>query len=682
RGRADAARRSRSLRGLPQEPFELAVHAVAREPGDRRGRGAGEPVAERRVVDEPPERGGERIGRAGRHEQAVDAVVNDLGHAADARRDDGRPDRERLDRGVRQVLPVARQDGGPRAAERVEHRLARLRAAERDAPVQAGVVRAAFERSALGPVADHDEPRVRNPRDGVDRNADRLLARQAAGVDERVRLGRDGGRGHVGRRVRDDEHARRIGHEPASDAGEVLARDDDRARPTEGQRPRPAERNEVRRRGALEALERAVEEAVPVCALVGGVGHELRDERRARRRRRGGRGRVRRRGVDHVGAACAHRAARGEQRVAHGKRVPARDGLDRAGSLGRLRVGHRHDAGRVPACHEKPREVGAVGRRTADVGRPDTGKQEDVHAVRAGPPWCGPRSRRAYHRRVSMARFRHEEPRLPGREVPFLVLCVALGLSLVRSINQPELTVHVLRNSITFVPADLALAALAVLCAGRLLERRTLPRPARAITATGAGFAAWLLLSSAVSGGSAFIGAAKLTEYGLVALGVILFVNRRPQLCLLYAVLVLVNTIGVGRALYDFAHHPGSRQGAFLGEHDLAALSTMTLAGALVILYAPRSRGRFFAFAGLIGAIGITLGAALAQLVGLYLAVAALLALAYVRRTVTVRALVVTLVVTGAITAGTLSLRSGELGFLQSWFGSKKAEAPGQYAGS
>lgn len=280
-----------------------------------------------------------------------------------------------------------------------------------------------------------------------------------------------------------------------------------------------------------------------------------------------------------------------------------------------------------------------------------------------------------------MARLRHEEPRLPGRDVPFLVLCVALALSLVRSINQPQLTVHAFSNSITFVPADLALAVLAVLCIGRLLERRSLPRPARAITATGAAFAAWLLLSSAVSSSAAFIGAAKLVEYGLLALGLILFVNRRQQLWLLFGVLVLVDTIAVGRAIYDFVQH-GKRQGAFLGEHDLAALSTMTLAGALITLYAPRSRGWWFVGAGVVGAIGVTLGAALAQLLGLYLAVAAIIALAAVRRSVTLRAVLVTLAATAAITAGTLSLRAGDLGFLQSWFGSKKAEAPGQYAGS
>ena len=281
-----------------------------------------------------------------------------------------------------------------------------------------------------------------------------------------------------------------------------------------------------------------------------------------------------------------------------------------------------------------------------------------------------------------MTRLRHEEPRLPGRDVPFLVLCVALGLSLVRSINQPELTVHTAGNSITFVPADVALAVLALLCVWRLLDRRTLPRPARAITATGAAFGLWLLISSAASGSAPFIGAAKLLEYGVLALGIILFVSRRSQLWMLFGVLVVVDAAGLLRALYDFAHHPGSRQGAFLGEHDFAALSTMTLTGALAALYANAPGRRLLVAAGIVGALGITLGAALAQLVGLYLAVAAILAIAAARRSVKVRAVVVTLAITAAVTAGTLSLRSGELGFLQSWFGSKKPEAPGQYAGS
>src|SRR5215831_5937369 len=133
-----------------------------------------------------------------------------------------------------------------------------------------------------------------------------------------------------------------------------------------------------------------------------------------------------------------------------------------------------------------------------------------------------------------MTRPRHEEPWLPGRDVPFLVLCVALGLSLVRSINQPHVTFHAVGQSITVVPADIALAALAFCCVLRLLDRRTLPRPARAITAAGVAFGAWLLISSAASDGAAFVGAAKLLEYGVIPLGVILFVTRRIQLWLLF----------------------------------------------------------------------------------------------------------------------------------------------------
>ena len=46
-----------------------------------------------------------------------------------------------------------------------------------------------------------------------------------------------------------------------------------------------------------------------------------------------------------------------------------------------------------------------------------------------------------------------------------------------------------------------------------------------------------------------------------------------------------------------------------------------------------------------------------------------------------VAAVLVTLGVALAVTAGTLSLRSGELGFLQAWFG-PEPETPGQYAAS
>ena len=62
------------------------------------------------------------------------------------------------------------------------------------------------------------------------------------------------------------------------------------------------------------------------------------------------------------------------------------------------------------------------------------------------------------------------------------------------------------------------------------------------------------------------------------------------------------------------------RRRAFLGEHDLAALSTVALVVGLAALYARHRLGRLPLVAGIVGALGIMLGAALASLLGLYLA--------------------------------------------------------------
>jgi len=113
---------------------------------------------------------------------------------------------------------------------------------------------------------------------------------------------------------------------------------------------------------------------------------------------------------------------------------------------------------------------------------------------------------------------------------------------------------------------------------------------------------------------------------------------------------------------------PGRRQPSFLGEHDLAALSTMTLALGLAALFTPRHYlGRLPLVAAVTGAIGVVLGAAVAGLLGLYFAVGAILAVAVVRRAATRRAVLLTLAATAAITIGVLGLRSGDLGaFLRS----------------
>ena len=260
-------------------------------------------------------------------------------------------------------------------------------------------------------------------------------------------------------------------------------------------------------------------------------------------------------------------------------------------------------------------------------------------------------------------------------DLPLIVLATATVLSLIRSIDQPSFTVEVAGSEVTFVLADAAIAVLAGFCLQRLLGRGSLPRPARALTIAAAAFSAWLFLSSAANGATAVIAAAKLLEYGVLALGFVLFVRRRLQLWLLVGVLVAFTVVAVAYGLLAFfdapfveSRFPGRRQPSFLGEHDLAALSTMTLAVALAALFTPRHRlGRLPLVAGIAGAIGVVLGAAVAGLLGLYLTAGAIVAVAAARREARKRAVLLTLLITAAISVGVLSLRSGDLGaFLRS----------------
>jgi hypothetical protein len=146
--------------------------------------------------------------------------------------------------------------------------------------------------------------------------------------------------------------------------------------------------------------------------------------------------------------------------------------------------------------------------------------------------------------------------------------------------------------------------------------------------------------------------------------------------------LVVITAVAVAWALVGFAQHPGHRQAAFLGEHDLAALSTACLAVWLATLFAGYRRDRLPRVAGVIGALGIVLGAALASLLGLYLAAAALVVAAAMRGSLRLRPVGITVLVAVVLTGATYSLRARDLGFLQQWFAPAEDAKPGEYAGS
>jgi hypothetical protein len=154
------------------------------------------------------------------------------------------------------------------------------------------------------------------------------------------------------------------------------------------------------------------------------------------------------------------------------------------------------------------------------------------------------------------------------------------------------------------------------------------------------------------------------------------------RLRVLFAVVVAFATVATTWGLVGFLTADQGRQASFMGEHDLAALATLAAAVGLARVHARRGYPGLLAVAGLIvGLVGTILGAALASLIGLYLAGAVGLVIARRRGDLRWTAALVTVAVAGLATSGTFALRHGDFGFLQAWFGAP-AEHPGEYAAS
>ncbi len=270
--------------------------------------------------------------------------------------------------------------------------------------------------------------------------------------------------------------------------------------------------------------------------------------------------------------------------------------------------------------------------------------------------------------------------RLSVTDLPFYVFLVTLGLCLFRAADLPSLDVGAASTTFSIGPADPALLLTAVLAVRELRHRRTVPSPW--LLGATAAFALLIVVSAIPNGAGAFAAAGKLAEFSVLALGAAAFVDTRRRFGILAGFLVCFCVVAVTWGAVEFVVNGGERQGAFMGEHDLAALSTMALVLGLAYLF---HRDRLPPAVGLVGiavgTLGIVLGASLASVLGLYLAAVAMVALALVRRDLRRRAVVVTVLICAAVTAGTYGVRSADLGFLQSWFG-PPPETPGQYASS
>ncbi|MGH3003192.1 MAG: O-antigen ligase family protein [Gaiellaceae bacterium] len=265
------------------------------------------------------------------------------------------------------------------------------------------------------------------------------------------------------------------------------------------------------------------------------------------------------------------------------------------------------------------------------------------------------------------------------RSPRYALLLVTLGFSLVRARDQPGFDVSIGNTVATVVPGDLLLAALAVTSLVAF-ARRGLPREAWGAIAAAVAFCGIVIGTAAFNGTAAFVSAVKLVELAALGLGAVALVRSRPQVEALVDVLLLFTIAADIFGFAKFVAGGGGRQASFLGEHDFAALATLPLVYGLARAFERRPDARAWT-AIVAGAAGCILGAALASLVGLYLGTIVLVVGASLRRRATLRAFAVTAVVVAAVSAATLFLRAGDLGFLQQWFG-KPPSRPGQYAAS
>jgi O-Antigen ligase len=270
--------------------------------------------------------------------------------------------------------------------------------------------------------------------------------------------------------------------------------------------------------------------------------------------------------------------------------------------------------------------------------------------------------------------------RLSGLLDPLTALyLVTVLVSLIRAPDLPSTTVHAGSTSVSINPSDVLLVALGVWVIARVVRRRDLPRASLHVLVPLLVFAGWILVTAALNGSEAFVAAGKFVELAVLAVATVTVITRGDRIWPLVVALLGMNAAADISALHGFVHNFNARQPSFLGEHDLAALSTMTLSIWFAHLYYGTGRHRRWAQAcGVVGAVGITLGAALASLIGVYLAVIALALVARRRREFDTRRLALTIVILVVISAAVLNLRADNLGFLRAWFGTHETNAASQ----
>jgi hypothetical protein len=270
------------------------------------------------------------------------------------------------------------------------------------------------------------------------------------------------------------------------------------------------------------------------------------------------------------------------------------------------------------------------------------------------------------------------------------VLAATLPILFLHVDYQPSVSV----SSATFKLSDamVLLTALAALTVGvREREWRRL-RPGLPVWTAALLLLGWIvaatfypLLSPRAYGWRThFVTAGEFCEYALLAPSVPLLVRRRTEgllaLGTLVAWAVVATIVGVVQwigwsGLSGWGQ--GHRQPSFLGTHDFAALSGMTLGIGLVVLLwrvdEPRVR-RAAWLAVVVGAVGFILGGATAGVIGLVPAALVATGLAARRGLLRRRTAVAALIATAVASIGVVALRGGDFGQFFRFLGLRHAQ--------
>ena len=258
--------------------------------------------------------------------------------------------------------------------------------------------------------------------------------------------------------------------------------------------------------------------------------------------------------------------------------------------------------------------------------------------------------------------------------LPFAALLLTTALALIRTTDQPRAGFGLTGTTVDIAPSDIALAVLGIIlvtvCRHELVEAC---RRHPVLTGAALAFSVWLLATALTNGATAFVSGVKVVEFAVIGAGVLTLVDDDDRmgrlLDLLLAMTILADVVG----LYDYVVHGAGRVESFLGTHDFAALATLPLLTMLAGFFVPhRWSRRTQVVAGVASWIGLTLTAALASLLGLYIGVLVLAVLAWRARRLAVRPVAATLAVLVVVSVPTLFLRHNDLGFLHKWFGKEE----------